>query len=289
MKISINGEIVDRNKACISVLDHALLYGDGVFEGIRIYNRMVFRLEDHLNRLAHSAKAIHLKLPMGLLEIRGQILRTAKEFNQDNAYIRLVVTRGEGLLGLDPSSCSESRVICIIDQIKLYPNQGSKEGIDLITSSFRRPSSDILDPRVKSLNYLNSVMAKMEAKRYGADEALLLNQMGMIAEASGANVFIVLDRVLTTPPTTDGALPGITRRSVIEIAQSLNLAVQEKTIGRYELLDVDEVFLTGSGARISKVRSLDGQRIGSSDNWPVTDQICDAFDSFTKTHSIPFD
>lgn len=289
MKVSIDGRIVDKSKACIPVLDHGLLYGDGVFEGIRVYNRRIFRLEDHLRRLNTSATAIHLKLPGGVRRIREQLLKTTRAFGRDNAYIRLLVTRGDGALGIDTASCKRPRVICIVDQVQLYPLEKTQRGIDMVTASVRRPSADVLDPRVKSLNYLNNVMARIEAKRCGADEALLLNQTGMIAEASAANIFIVRNSALFTPPVTDGALPGITRKTVIELASSMALSVHERSLGRYDIFGADEVFLTGSGARITKVLSLDGQILGNPRSRPITKRLLNAFDEFTQTTGTPID
>ena len=278
---------MDGAEARIPVSDHGLLYGDGVFEGIRVYGRRVFRLRDHLRRLATSAKAIGLELPGGVDAIEKIVLETAHANDRDDAYIRLLVTRGEGDLGLDPTSCPRPRVICIVDQVRLYPEAKLKSGLDLATVSVRRPAADALDPRVKSLNYLNSVLAKREARLRGADDGLMLNAAGNVAEASAANVFAVRDGSLRTPPSTDGALDGITRSSVLEIAASEGIAAREQTLGRFDLLGADEVFLTGTGARIVGVRALDGQPIGDGAR-PLTHRLARAFDRFVTTRGTPF-
>ena len=288
MKVWIDGEIVEGNEAKISVLDHGLLYGDGVFEGMRVLNRKVFRLDDHLRRLSTSAKAIGLTLPVSDEEISDIVLKTARAFDQDEAYIRLVITRGEGPLGVDPLPCHEPRLICIVDELTMFPTEKMERGIDMITSSLRRPPTDILDPHVKSLNYLNNVLAKQEARLRGADDALLLNQTGMVSEASGANIFTVLHGTLTTPPSNDGALEGVTRDSVLQCATELGIPCREATLSRYDLFKADEVFLTGTGARMVPVASLDGQPIGEQKRGPLTTQLGTALSSFSQTNGTPF-
>ncbi len=287
MKVWLDGRIVDGADARIPVTDHGLLYGDGIFEGLRVYGRRVFRLGDHLRRLATSAKAIGLELPGGADAIGKIVLETARAYDRDEAYLRLVVTRGEGDLGLDPTTCPRPRVICIVDQVRIYPKEKLEAGLELVTASVRRPAADALDPRVKSLNYLNNVLAKREARLRGADEALILNAAGTVAEASAANVFAVRDGCLRTPPCTDGALEGITRASVLEIAASEGIDAGEQTLGRFDLLGADEVFLTGTGARIVGVGSLDGQPIGDGGR-PVTRLLSQAFDLFVATRGTPF-
>jgi len=293
MKIWLDGRVVDPADARISVLDHGLLYGDGVFEGIRIYGRRVFRLGDHLARLAVSARALGLTLPGGVEAMREIVLATGRAFlaasGGDEAYVRLVVTRGDGPLGVDPTTCAAPRVVCIVDAIRLFAPEKLEQGLDLVTASVRRPPSDVLDPRVKSLNYLNSVLAKQEARRQGADEALILNPAGQVAEASVANVFAVSRGALATPPATDGALEGITRATVFELAATLGLPATERTLGRVDLFGADEVFLTGTGARIVPVRSLDGRPIGKGGIGPVTAQILAAFVRYAHdpAHGVP--
>jgi branched-chain amino acid aminotransferase len=288
MKVWIEGRVVEGAEARIPVTDHGLLYGDGVFEGIRIVGRRVFRLGDHLARMRTSAAAIGLELPGGVEAIEKIVLETARAFGQDEAYVRLIVTRGDGELGVDPTSCLGPRVICIVDRIRLFAPERLARGIDLVTSSWRRPPADVLDPRVKSLNYLNSVLAKREARLRGADEALLLNAAGRVAEAAVANVFAVVDGRLETPPPTEGALAGITRASLIELAPTLGLAVRERPLGRFDLLGAEEVFLTGSGAGIVPVASLDAAPIGEPGLHPTADRLREAFARFALERGTPF-
>jgi branched-chain amino acid aminotransferase len=292
MKVWIDGRVVDVSEARVSVTDHGLLYGDGVFEGIRIYGRSVFRLPDHLKRFASGARAIGLELPVDLQGVEKIILETARAFDEDEAYLRLVATRGEGSLGVDPTTCHAPRIFCIAAKIDIFSAEQLQAGISLATVSFRRPALDALDPRVKSLNYLNNALAKQEAKQRGADEALVLNAAGRVAEASVANVFVVRDGALLTPPTTDGSLDGITRDSVMQIGRGAGIGVREQSLSRIDLLRADEVFLTGSGARIVPVASLDGQPVGWDDSAPgerpVTRRIIDEFPDFTRAHGTPF-
>lgn len=289
MKVWIDGRIVDGADAKVPVADHGFLYGDGVFEGIRVYARRVFRLEQHLARLAVSARAVGLEIPGGLDAAREIILATARAFGADEAYVRFIVSRGEGALGVDPTSCPRPRVVCIVDHIRIYSSEILARGIDLATSSWRRPPPDVLDPRVKSLNYLNNALAKLEARRRGADEALLLNAAGLVAEASVANVFAVRAGALATPPATDGALEGITRGAVLELAARAGIPGAERSLGRYDLLGADEVFLTGTGARIVPVRSLDGETIGKGEPGPITLRLLAAFQALAGSTGTPID
>ncbi len=288
MKVWIDGRVVEGGEARIPVTDHGLLYGDGIFEGIRVYGRKVFRLADHLRRLETAAHAIGIQLPGGCASIEKIVLETARAHGLDEAYIRLIVTRGSGELGVDPTNCHEPRVICIADEVRLYPEEKRRAGLSLVTSSLRKPSADALDPRIKSLNYLNSVLAKREARLQGADEALLLNRDGMVAEASVANIFAVRDGALITPPVTDGALEGITRATVLEIAEEQSIPFRVETLGRFDLFGADEIFLTGTGARIVSVSTLDGQPIGRPAHHPIADRLSEAFTRFTRDHGIPF-
>jgi branched-chain amino acid aminotransferase len=263
MKVWIDGEITDGAGARIPVTDHGLLYGDGIFEGIRVYGGRVFRLDAHMARFEAGARAIALELPGGIAAVREIVLETVRAHGADEAYIRLIATRGEGALGVDPTTCPRPRLICLVDRVRIYPPEKLVAGIDLVTSSVRRPPADVLDPRVKSLNYLNNVMAKLEARQRGADEALMLNVQGMVAEASVANVFVVRSGVLLTPPATDGATLGIPAR--------------EQTLGRFDFFAADEAFLTGSGAGIVPVRSLDGRAVGLETPGPICEKIRAAF------------
>jgi branched-chain amino acid aminotransferase len=286
MKVWIDGRVVGPEEARIPVTDHGLLYGDGVFEGIRVYGRRVFRLEDHLRRLRSSARAIGLAIP-GADALEKIVLETARAHGADEAYLRLVVTRGEGALGVDPTSCPHPRLFCIVDDVRLYPIEKLARGIEMVTVSWRRPALDAVDPRVKSLNYLNSVLAKREARLRGADEALILNAAGRVAEAAVANVFRVREGALETPPPNEGALAGITRASVLELAAEEGIPAREATLSRVDLLDADEVFLTGTGARIVPVAALDGEPIGSGAR-PVTERLTAAFERFVGTRGTPF-
>lgn len=286
MKIWIEGRVVDAEAARISVLDHGLLYGDGVFEGMRVYDRQIFRLQDHLRRLENAGRAIGLALPGGIAKVREVVMETARAYGRDDAYIRLLVTRGRGELGVDPTTCEDPQLICIVTRVSLYPEEKLKRGIDMLTSSLRRPSPDAVDPAMKSLNYLNSVLAKREARLRGADEALILNASGNVAEASVANLFAVRDGALQTPLVSQGALPGITRASVLEIALELGVPARECVLGRMDLFAAEEIFLTGSGARIVPVARLDGQPIGGREGGrgPLTQRIMNAFSDFVARH-----
>lgn len=279
MKVWIDGEVIDGTAARISVSDHGLLYGDGVFEGIRVCNGRPFKLDAHLARLRYGARALHLRVPSAEDHLREVVAQTLEAFAQEEAYMRLIVTRGDGPLGVDPTVCAAPRVLCIIDRISLYGEEQRKQGLSLITSSFRRPPADVLDPRIKSLNYLNNVLAKGEARRQGADEALLLNQQGQIAEASVANVFVVRAGVLMTPPTSDGALDGITRATVLELARAADIPCEVRTLGRTDLFGADEAFLTGTGAGLVCVRSLDGEPIGEHAPGPISLRLGDALEA----------
>ncbi|MGH0033340.1 MAG: branched-chain-amino-acid transaminase [Myxococcota bacterium] len=284
----IDGGVVPLAEARIPVDDHGVLYGDGVFEGMRIFHGGVFRLERHMARIDAAARAIGLELPGGTDALREIVFETARAFGEDEAYVRLVVTRGQGALGVDPTTCPTPRVFCIVTRVAIYPEEKLASGIDLVTSSWRRPSPDVLDPRVKSLNYLNNALAKLEARRRGADEALLLNGAGQVAEASVANLFAVRDGALLTPPASDGALEGITRQTVLELAPGLGLPAHERTLGRFDLFAASEVFLCGSGAGFVPVRSLDGRTIGEGGPGPVYRRVRAAFAEAARDRVVPF-
>jgi branched-chain amino acid aminotransferase len=280
VKVCIDGEILDGAEARISVRDHGLLYGDGVFEGIRVCAGRPFKLDAHLARLSHGARALHLAIPGGLERTRAIVTDTIAAYGSEDAYIRLIITRGEGPLGVDPTTCSDPRTICMIDRLTLYPEEKRKRGLSVITSSSRRPSADMLDTRIKSLNYLNNVLAKGEARRHGADDALMLNQHGHLAEATGCNVFVVRDGRLLTPPTTDGALDGITRATVLGLASTLGIPSEIRTLGRMDVFAADEVFLTGTGAGgLVRVIALDGERVGAPELGPVHGRLHDALEA----------
>jgi branched-chain amino acid aminotransferase len=287
MKIWMDGKIVDARDARIPVTDHGLLYGDGVFEGMRVYGGRVFRHDQHLTRLSVGARIIGLELPYSLAEIKRIVEDTVRAFGEREAYIRLVVTRGEGPLGVDPTTCPRPTLFCIVATIKLFSEEQRERGLDLITSSYRRPGADALDMRVKSLNYLGSVLAKLEARQRGADDALLLNAHGHIAEASVANLFVLRGQTLSTPPGTDGCLEGITRRSVMQLASRIGLEAVERSIGRADLFAADEVFLTGSGAGVITVRSVDARTVGQGKRGPVVSQLTALHRELAETEGTP--
>lgn len=287
MKVWIDGSVVDGSQARIPVTDHGFLYGDGIFEGIRLYNRRIFRFDDHLARLAVGARCLALTIPGGIEAVRRIVIDTARAHGRDDAYLRLIVSRGEGTLGVDPTTCKDPRIVCIADQVRLYPEEKVQSGIALVTSSLRRPAPDVLDPRVKSLNYLNSALAKLEARRQGADEALLLNGAGRVVEASVANVFAVRAGRLLTPPASDGALEGLTRATVLELAGEQRVPAEERSLGRFDLIAAEEVFLTGSGAGIVAVGSLDGIGIGKGGPGPITRRLCQAFERYVRSTGTP--
>jgi branched-chain amino acid aminotransferase len=262
MKIYIDGKYYDRAEARISVFDHGLLYGDGVFEGLRVYGGRVFKLKEHIERLYMSAKAILLDIPMTADEMGTAVSEAVKVNEKENGYIRLIVTRGEGQLGIDPSSCARPSVIIIVGDIQMYPNEYYEKGVAIITSSSRRMPSDCLDPRIKSLNYLNNIMAKLEARQAGCLEAVMLNGDGFVAECTGDNIFIVKNNELLTPATYNGALDGITMQTVLELAESIGIKTHQTTMTRYDIYNADECFMTGTGAEIIPVTRIDGRMIG---------------------------
>jgi branched-chain amino acid aminotransferase len=277
IKVYVDGAFYGRDEASVSVFDHGLLYGDGVFEGIRIYNGTVFRLKEHLERLYRSARYIMLEIPLSIQEMEEAVLRTVAENRRTDGYIRLVVTRGKGTLGIDPARCERPSVIIIVDDIQLYPPEYYTNGIAIVTASTRRLPPDGIDPRVKSLNYLNNILAKLEAKQAGCIEAVMLNRDGFAAECTADNLFIVSDGTLLTPQTVDGALGGITRSFVLELASSCGIPAGETRLSRYDLYGADECFLTGTGAEIVPVVSIDGRRIGTGKPGAVTAKLLEAF------------
>jgi branched-chain amino acid aminotransferase len=280
MKIYIDGKYYDRSEAKISVFDHGLLYGDGVFEGIRIYNGKVFRLKEHVERLYQSAKAILLDIPINRTEMENAVIDAVLENAKIDGYIRLVVTRGEGPLGLDPAQCAKPLVIIIVGDIQLYPQEYYEKGISVVTAASRRMPADSLDPRVKSLNYLNNIMAKVEAKQAGCLEAVLLNHEGYVTECTADNIFIVKDGTLHTPAPHYGALDGITRMTVLNLAPSCDVESRETALTRYDLYTADECFMTGTGAEIMPVTMIDGRLIGAGGPGPVTKKLINGFRDF---------
>ncbi|MEG6566151.1 branched-chain-amino-acid transaminase [Thermoanaerobacterium saccharolyticum] len=275
--VFLDGEFVDSEKAAVSVFDHGFLYGDGVFEGIRAYDGVVFKLDDHLKRLYNMAKALLLDMPYSKEEMADKVLETVRRNNLKDAYIRLVVSRGKGDLGLDPYKCSKPTVVIIADKITLYPDEMYQNGLKIITSTFRRNSIQTLDPQIKSLNYLNNILAKIEAVKAGYPEALLLNIEGYVAECTGDNVFIVSDGTLYTPPSAAGALGGITRATVIDIANKLGIPVVEKYFSLFNVYTADECFLTGTAAEAIPVTEVDKRVIGDGKPGEITKKIIEEF------------
>lgn len=270
MKVFLDGNLVDEREARISVFDHGLLYGDGVFEGIRVYNKCVFKLEEHLERLENSAKAILLELPWSRQEISLAVCDTCRANNITDGYVRLVVTRGRGTLGLNPYKCSNPQLIVIADTIQLYPEEYYSEGLKIITVPTRRIGPGSLPPTIKSLNYLNNVLAKIEAINAGFMEAIMLNDQGFVGECTGDNLFIVQKDILFTPPSSAGALLGITRKVVLDMAQAIEIEVVESNLTRYDLWVSEECFLTGTAAEVVPVTEIDGRKIGNGMPGPVT-------------------
>jgi branched-chain amino acid aminotransferase len=279
----LNGEITAAADAAVSVLDHGLLYGDGVFEGLRFYNCRVFKLTEHLRRLRYSAQALGLIIPLDDIELTHAIAKLVAAFAAADGYLRLVVTRGVGPLGLDPSRCSAPTVFIIVDSLSLVSADKRQRGARLIIAATRRLGSDGLDARIKSLNYLNHILARMEANHAGADEEILLNAQGRVAEASSENIFIVRDSVLVTPPVIDGALDGITRNTVIELATQLNISCHETSLAPYDLYNADECFLTGTGAELIPVREIDGRFIARCPG-PIFQRLQQAFSICVSQH-----
>jgi branched-chain amino acid aminotransferase len=282
MKVYINGKFFDQADAKVSVFDHGLLYGDGIFEGIRLYDGCVFRLEEHLERLEYSAKALLLDLPWTRKEISDATCESCRKNGLKNGYIRLVVTRGKGSLGLSPKSCSDPQLIIIADKIQLYPPEFYEQGLKIITVPTRRCNPAALPPTVKSLNYLNNILAKIEAQNLGFHEAVMLNDQGYIAECTGDNLFLIHKGKLLTPPFSAGALAGITRGAVLDLARSLKLTVEEKNLTRYDVWIADECFLTGTGAEVIAVIEMDGRVIGAGKPGAVTKKITTAFKKLVK-------
>jgi len=275
-QVWINGTLHDKRDAKISVYDHGLLYGDGVFEGIRIYNGKVFKKAEHIARLYDSAKAIYLTIPLAPKQMDDALEATVRANQKIDGYIRLIVTRGAGTLGLDPRKC-EPVVIIIVDDISLYPKELYENGLEIITASTIRNHPNALSPRIKSLNYLNNIMAKMEAIRAGCLEAIMLNHIGEVAECTGDNIFIIKNGIVKTPPTQAGILEGITRNFVMELARNLNIPVQESAMTRYDVYTADEVFLTGSAAEVIAVTKVDERNIGTGKQGEITRKLREAF------------
>jgi branched-chain amino acid aminotransferase len=277
MEVYIDGKFYPKAEAKISVFDHGFLYGDGIFEGIRLYKGCVFRLEEHLERLEMSAKALCLNMPWTRKEISDIVCESCRRNKLTDGYIRLVVSRGFGDLGLSPKNCPTPSIICIADSIKLYPEELYTTGMKIITAPTRRVSPAALPPMIKSLNYLNNILAKMEAQQHGFHECLMLNEQGYVSECTGDNVFLIHKGKLITPASYAGALVGITRQVAIEVAQALNIPVVETNITRYDVWNADECFLTGTAAEVIPVIEVDARTIGTGKPGPLTAKILAEF------------
>jgi branched-chain amino acid aminotransferase len=289
MKVYINGKFYEKEDAKISVFDHGLLYGDGVFEGIRVYNRLIFKLQEHISRLYESAQSIMIRVPLTKNEFIEAIIKTLKENRLDDAYMRIIVTRGDGDLGLDPRKCrGNESVIIIADKIVLYPQKLYKEGMEIITVPTTRNAHEALNPQIKSLNYLNNILAKIEAINSGFEEALMLNDAGYVAECTGDNIFIFKNGELYTPPECMGALSGVTRETVLGIARKTKLPTHEHVFTRHELYVADECFLTGTAAEIIPVVKVDGRIIGSGKPGEMTLSLIAQFRELTKKDGVRY-
>jgi branched-chain amino acid aminotransferase len=281
-KVYVNGKFFDRADAKVSVYDHGLLYGDGIFEGIRVYAGKIFRLREHLDRLYDSARAIALEIPLTREAMADAVVQSVQANAKRDGYLRLVVTRGAGSLGIDPRRTADPQVIIIVDDVALYPPELYESGLDIITAATLRNHPAALNPRIKSLNYLNNILAKIEATRAGCLEALMLNAAGEVAECTADNVFVVKRGVLKTPPATAGALEGITRGVVLELAREARIPALETTLQRHDVYAADECFLTGTGAEIIPVIKCDGRPIGNGKPGPVTKQLRERFHQLVR-------
>ena len=282
--VYIDGKIVKKEEAKISVYDHGLLYGDGVFEGIRAYSGNIFKLDEHLQRLYRSAKAIKLDIPMEMYVMKKTVVETVRANELTDAYIRLVVTRGVGDLGLNPEKCPAPTVIIIVDNINLYPPEFYENGLSIITASTRRNIPDALNPRIKSLNYLNNIMAKIEANQAKVPEALMLTQNGYVAECSGDNIFIISRRnIVFTPPTYLGTLAGITRQTIIDICSDMGFEIKEAPFTLFEIYNSGECFLTGTAAEVIPVVNIDSRVIGTGMPGKITKQLITKFRDIAET------
>ncbi len=283
LKIWLNDGLVEESEAKISVFDHGLLYGDGVFEGIRVYDGKVFELQSHLERLYRSARAIRLSLPVAMETLADQVRQTVGANEINDGYIRLLVTRGTGTLGLNPLVCKQAQVIIIADEIELYPRELYEKGLRVISANTMRNHPLTVSPQIKSLNYLNNILAKLEALDRGMLEAIMYNHMGYVAEATGDNVFLVQNGRLLTPPVEAGSLDGITRQVVIRLARDNGYEVVEQNLTRFNLYDAEEIFLTGTAAEVIGIVEIDGRQVGSGKPGPVTMELLEKFEAYVRS------
>jgi branched-chain amino acid aminotransferase len=287
MKVYIDGKFLDEKNAKVSVFDHGLLYGDGVFEGIRAYNGRVFKLKEHIDRLYYSAKAILLTIPISPEQMSKAVVDSCRRNGIRDGYIRLVVTRGVGTLGLNPNRCKNPSVIVIADKIQLYPKEMYDRGMEIVTVATTRNLHNAVNPAIKSLNYLNNILAKIEANIAGVEEAIMLNSQGYVSECTGDNIFIIKGNELLTPPLSAGALYGITRGTVMDLAREAGLKVSEPNLTRYDVYNADECFLTGTGAEIIPVTKIDGRVIGSGKPGETTRKLVKEYHALTKVSGEP--
>jgi len=285
--IYIDGVFYPKSEAKVSVFDHGFLYGDGVFEGIRAYSGRIFKCKEHINRLYCAAKAIDLTIPLSKEEMTTALLDTCAKNNIKDGYIRLVVSRGAGDLGLSPTKCPKPSVIIIADTITLYPEEMYEKGMSVITASTRRNNPGSLDPQIKSLNYLNNILAKIEANRAGVPEAIMLNPMGVVCECTGDNIFIIINGIMYTPPVYVGALDGITRATVIELAEKAGYKVVEREFTLFNVYSADECFFTGTAAEVISVTNVDGRVIGTGVTGPIPKKLMGIFTEYAKSQGEP--
>jgi len=288
MKVYIDGTLYDKDVAKVSVFDHGFLYGDGVFEGIRVYNRCVFKLTDHIDRLYDSAKAIMLTIPLNKQEMASAVISTLKENKLNDGYIRIVVSRGTGDLGLDPRKCKDATVVIITDAITLYSAQLYEKGLDTITVPTRRNSPEALNPQIKSLNYLNNILAKIEATNHGVPEAIMMSQEGYVTECTGDNIILIKKNKLVAVPTWLGVLAGITATTVLDIARSLKMSCEEKPFTRYDIYTADELILTGTAAEVIPVVKVDGRPIGDGTVGPITKRLIEEFKKIVSKDGVKY-
>jgi len=287
MNIYVDGKFFNERAARISVLDHGLLYGDGIFEGIRVYNSRVFKLKEHIDRLFYSAKAILLEIPMTHAEVMKAVVLTCRRNKIRDGYVRLVITRGVGTLGLNPNRCKRPTVIVIADKIQLYPKEHYENGLTIITVPTTRNLHSALNPAIKSLNYLNNILAKIEANNGGCEEAIMLNAEGYVAECTGDNIFLIKGNEMLTPPLSAGALYGITRGVVMELARASGLKVSEPNLTRYDVFNADECFLTGTGAEVVPVVKVDGRVIGDGKPGARTRELVKKYHELVQSSGEP--
>jgi branched-chain amino acid aminotransferase len=287
MKIFLDGKLCNERDAKVSVFDHGLLYGDGIFEGIRAYNGRVFKLKEHIDRLFYSAKAILLEIPLTHAELCKATIDTIRANKLRDAYIRLVVTRGVGNLGLNPRSCKKPSIIIIAGKIQVYPAEMYARGMDIVTVPTVRNLHSALNPAIKSLNYLNNILAKIEANNAGVEEAIMLNSEGFVAECTADNIFIIKNGAVFTPPLSAGALYGVTRQTVIELAEQSGIKVSEPNLTRYDLFNADECFVTGTGAEIMPVVKIDGRVIGAGKPGATTTKLIAEYKALTQVAGTP--